>query len=130
MSTLLTSVALARPAVPGDRSDRATDTAARMAEHAGQTVAAAKLSVGEQSARAHGGPRVSDPAHRTGMDPMSVCLAVLGAALLALVLLLTAAALRRRLAARPAARALLRDLWPLPPPPRHKSLARLSVLRV
>ncbi|PAU47838.1 hypothetical protein CK936_16525 [Streptomyces albireticuli] len=102
-----------------------------MAGQAGQAVTAAKLSAGEQSARAHGGPRVSDPAHRTGMDPMSVCLAVLGAALLALVLLLTAAALRRRLAARPAAaRALLRDLWPLPPPPRHKSLARLSVLRV
>ncbi|MGK5549061.1 DUF6153 family protein [Streptomyces sp. URMC 127] len=77
------------------------------------------------------GPTADDPLSSPGMDPMSVCLAVLGAALLALVLLLVTAALRRRAAAPAAARALLlRALWPIPPPPRHKSLARLSVLRV
>ncbi|RLV08427.1 hypothetical protein CTZ27_06385 [Streptomyces griseocarneus] len=66
----------------------------------------------------------------TGMDPMSVCLAVLGAGLLTIVLLLVAAALRRPETARGPAPALLRTLWPIPPPPRHKALARLSVLRV
>ncbi|MBB5118673.1 hypothetical protein [Streptomyces eurocidicus] len=148
-------VALARPtvpghhsAVPGDRPDRTTDAAARMDEQAGQAAAVAKLSAvaegrgpgrsagngkvvrtGEQSARTHGGAHASDPAHHTGMDPMSVCLAVLGAALL--TLLLTTAALRRRRTVLPVtARALLRALWPVPPPPRHKALARLSVLRV
>lgn len=66
-----------------------------------------------------------------GMDPMSVCLAVLGAALLALALLLGAAALRRTAAVPAAVRArLLLTLRPIPPPPRHKALARLSVLRV
>lgn len=76
-------------------------------------------------------PIADDPLTAPGMDPMSVCLAVLGAALLALVLLLVTAALRRPAAAVPAVRArLLRVLWPIPPPPRHKSLARLSVLRV
>ncbi|MGK5730682.1 hypothetical protein [Streptomyces sp. URMC 124] len=54
-----------------------------------------------------------------------------GGALPALVLLLVTAALRRPAAAPAALRArLLRALWPIPPPPRHKSLARLSVLRV
>ncbi|WP_367137208.1 MULTISPECIES: DUF6153 family protein [Streptomyces] len=77
------------------------------------------------------GPTAHDPLSAPGMDPMSVCLAVLGAALLALVLLLVTAALRRPAAALAGARArLLRPLWPIPPPPRHKSLARLSVLRV
>ncbi|GGX72627.1 DUF6153 family protein [Streptomyces hiroshimensis] len=76
-------------------------------------------------------PVADDPLTAPGMDPMSVCLAVLGAALLALVLLLVTAALRRPAAAVAAVRArLLRALWPIPPPPRHKSLARLSVLRV
>ncbi|MEV5377690.1 DUF6153 family protein [Streptomyces nondiastaticus] len=76
-------------------------------------------------------PVADDPLTAPGMDPMSVCLAVLGAALLTLVLLLVTAALGRPAAALASARArLLRPLWPIPPPPRHKSLARLSVLRV
>ncbi|MFF5130038.1 hypothetical protein ACFY41_24265 [Streptomyces syringium] len=72
----------------------------------------------------------SDPPPHSGMDPMSVCLAVLAAGW-AVALLLGLAAFRRRSgAAAPAARArLLRTLWPIPPP-RHKALARLSVLRV
>ncbi|GAA0362696.1 DUF6153 family protein [Streptomyces blastmyceticus] len=66
-----------------------------------------------------------------GMDPMSVCLAVLGSALLALVSLLGVAALRRLAPALAVVRArLLAVLRPIPPPPRHKALARLSVLRV
>ncbi|MBP2402526.1 hypothetical protein [Streptomyces syringium] len=74
-------------------------------------------------------PRTDAPPH-SGMDPMSVCLAVLAAGW-AVALLLGLAAFRRRSgAAAPAARALLlRTLWPIPPP-RHKALARLSVLRV
>ncbi|MEU2870418.1 hypothetical protein ABZ769_14610 [Streptomyces olivoreticuli] len=64
---------------------------------------------------------------RHGMDPMSVCLAVLGAALLL--------AVARRGRTVPAVdkvrtRLLRVGLWPIPPPPRHKALARLSVLRV
>ncbi len=64
---------------------------------------------------------------RHGMDPMSVCLAVLGAALL-----LAVAGRGRTVPAVATVRARLRcmGLWPIPPPPRHKALARLSVLRV
>lgn len=67
-----------------------------------------------------------------GMDPGSVCLAVLSVWTLAL---LTAAGLlagRRAAGDRAAATVrLLRALWPIPSPlPRHKRLARLSVLRV
>lgn len=68
-----------------------------------------------------------------GMDPMSVCLAVLG--VWTAVTLLGAAvvfALRARphdlLAPRRAR--ILRALWPLPPPSTSTRLARLSVLRI
>ncbi|MEU2856410.1 hypothetical protein ACFZB6_00185 [Streptomyces syringium] len=74
-------------------------------------------------------PRTDPPPH-SGMDPMSVCLAVLAAGWAVALLLGLAAFLRRSGAAAPATRArLLRTLWPIPPP-RHKALARLSVLRV
>ncbi|MEU5187915.1 DUF6153 family protein [Streptomyces klenkii] len=99
--------------------------------HKAGTHAAAGMHAQAHSAPPTPGPTADDPLTAPGMDPMSVCLAVLGAALLALVLLLVTAALRRPAAALAAARArLLRPLWPIPPPPRHKSLARLSVLRV
>lgn len=64
-----------------------------------------------------------------GMDPLSVCLAVLGA--FTLVLLLKAGLLRPRPDAgrAPALRRLLDALRPNPPPPRTL-LARLSVLRI
>ncbi|MFD7665937.1 hypothetical protein [Streptomyces sp. NPDC059788] len=65
------------------------------------------------------------------MNPGAVCLAVLS--LCVLVLVRAGRLLGRRAAGLLAAvRArLLRDLWPVPPPvPRHKHLARLSVLRV
>jgi hypothetical protein len=77
------------------------------------------------------GTAVSSPDGTShGMDPMSVCLAVLGAwgvALLGawLVLCRTAAPDLARLVRG----ALLRALWPQPPPPRTV-LARLSVLRI
>ncbi|MEW2525965.1 hypothetical protein [Streptomyces sp. NPDC047071] len=68
------------------------------------------------------------PSHDTGMDPMSVCLAVLGGALVL--------ALFGTVAARPPAAApvllpagLRAAPWPEPPPPRAL-LARLSVLRI
>ncbi|MEV4502823.1 DUF6153 family protein [Streptomyces klenkii] len=98
---------------------------------AGMHAAAAGMHAQARTAPAAPGPTADDPLTAPGMDPMSFCVAVLGAAFLALVLLLVTAALRRPAAALAAARArLLRPLWPIPPPPRHKSLARLSVLRV
>ncbi|ARX83053.1 hypothetical protein SMD44_02467 [Streptomyces alboflavus] len=78
------------------------------------------------------GPAAGDPTggHDSGMDPLSVCLAVLGAAL---SLALLHAAVRHRPWAAPAhvpglAR-LLDGLRPNPPPPRAL-LTRLAVLRV
>ncbi|MFD9886858.1 hypothetical protein ACFWZT_35975 [Streptomyces alboflavus] len=78
------------------------------------------------------GPAAGDPTggHDSGMDPLSVCLAVLGAAL---TLALLHAAVRHRPWAAPAhvpglAR-LLDALRPNPPPPRAL-LTRLAVLRV
>ncbi|MFF1697133.1 hypothetical protein ACFVXC_26580 [Streptomyces sp. NPDC058257] len=71
----------------------------------------------------------SAPAGMGGMDPLSVCLAVLAA--LTLVLLLKAGLLRPggfTAPARPLAR-LLDGLRPNPPPPRIL-LSRLSVLRI
>lgn len=67
------------------------------------------------------------------MDPGSVCRAVLSVWALALLVLLGAGTLTgcRTSGLLAALRArLLRGLWPIPPPPRHKLLARLSVLRV
>ncbi|MFD8998209.1 hypothetical protein [Streptomyces abikoensis] len=72
-----------------------------------------------------------------GMDPLSVCLAVLGTgSATAFLLALALAAFLRFFRDRPdtgpvATRAWFsRALWPVPPPPRQKALARLSVLRV
>ncbi|MCC3768616.1 DUF6153 family protein [Streptomyces sp. UNOC14_S4] len=80
---------------------------------------------------AHSTTHSSPHGQNTGMDPMSVCLAVLGAGLLTIVLLLVTAALHRPGIALGTLRArLLRALRPIPPPPRHKALAQLSVLRV
>ncbi|WP_051856627.1 hypothetical protein [Streptomyces sp. NRRL B-1347] len=68
------------------------------------------------------------PSHDTGMDPMSVCLAVLGGALV--LALFGAAAARPPVAAPVRLPAGLRAApWPDPPPPRAL-LARLSVLRI
>lgn len=65
-----------------------------------------------------------------GMDPMSVCLAVLGAGWTAALLLSLAALGHPAGALFASVRAwCARALWPRPPP-RHKALARLSVLRV
>ncbi|MCI3930288.1 hypothetical protein [Streptomyces sp. AN091965] len=68
------------------------------------------------------------PSHGTGMDPMSVCLAVLGGALV--LALFGAVAARPPVAAPVLLPAGLRAApWPEPPPPRAL-LARLSVLRI
>ncbi|GAA2714213.1 MULTISPECIES: hypothetical protein [Streptomyces] len=65
------------------------------------------------------------------MDPSSVCLAVLAAGWTLAALLALAGLCHRGAGPAPAARPWFsRALWPHPPPPRHKSLARLSVLRV
>lgn len=72
-----------------------------------------------------------------GMDPLSVCLAVLDTGSATTFLLsLASAVFLRFFRDRPgtgpvATRAWFsRALWPVPPPPRQKALARLSVLRV
>ncbi|PWI43283.1 hypothetical protein [Streptomyces sp. ICBB 8177] len=81
---------------------------------------------GRSADAAHGGGSRSVPA----MDPMDVCLAVLGSWAVALLLLLGVAALRRPgdPAAAPARR-LGRVRWPQPPPP-STALVRQSVLRI
>ncbi|MFF4607246.1 hypothetical protein ACFY12_31490 [Streptomyces sp. NPDC001339] len=81
-------------------------------------------------------PRADQDAHRAhhpaplgGMDPMSVCLAVLGAA--TLVLLFWGVLARRPTDAPATVLARLpHALRPIPPPPRGTLLAQLSVLRV
>ncbi|KAB7849304.1 hypothetical protein [Streptomyces mobaraensis] len=77
-------------------------------------------------------PPAPSPHHSPSLDPSSVCLAVLVGAGWAVVLLLALAVLRRPVAVGGAvARALaVVTLRPVPPPPRRKALARLSVLRV
>ncbi|POX40584.1 hypothetical protein C3486_13165 [Streptomyces sp. Ru73] len=79
----------------------------------------------------HAGGHASAPGPH-GMDPGSVCLAVLSVG--ALALLAAGGLLVRRRSAELSAAAparLLRALWPNPPPlPRHRRLARLAVLRV
>ncbi|WP_367430873.1 hypothetical protein [Streptomyces celluloflavus] len=77
---------------------------------------------------------VSDaPGGDGAMDPGTVCRAVLSVWATALLVLLGVGLLlgQARTGVSAALRArLLRGLRPLPPPPRHKLLARLSVLRV
>ncbi|MFE7114877.1 hypothetical protein ACFU99_05565 [Streptomyces sp. NPDC057654] len=96
--------------------------------------------VAGDSAGGHGNPHMvmdsptaapaAVPAH-SGMDPMSVCLAVLGVWIVGLLVGLAARDRRALGAAVAAPRSRLPGaLWPIPPPPRHKALARLSVLRV
>lgn len=77
-------------------------------------------------------PPAPSPHRSPSLDPSSVCLAVLVGAGWAVVLLLALAVLRRPVAVGGAvARALaVVTLRPIPPPPRRKALARLSVLRV
>ncbi|GHF32515.1 hypothetical protein GCM10010218_11950 [Streptomyces mashuensis] len=111
-------------------TDRATVAMGAMAGHADGHAA------GHGAPAAHDGPRAVSPAHG-GMDPMSVCLAVLGTGWATVLLLLAALAalvLLRTTAGRgsaPRGRAWFsRAQWCRPPPPRHKALARLSVLRV
>ncbi|KOG59002.1 hypothetical protein ADK76_16640 [Streptomyces griseoflavus] len=106
--------------MPGPHQEHAArEHAAR--QHADQEHTAQHLTVRASS--------IADDDH--AMNPGAVCLAVLS--LWVLVLVRTGRLLGRRAADLLAAvRArLLRGLRPLPPPvPRHKHLARLSVLRV
>ncbi|MFI6488330.1 hypothetical protein [Streptomyces sp. NPDC050564] len=84
---------------------------------------------GRAQEHAAGASMTADMPPMNGMDPLSVCLAVLGGATL---LLLLAAALGTPWASgatQPARAGLLRALWPHPPPQRTL-LSRLSVLRI
>ncbi|MEU6119180.1 hypothetical protein ABZ840_32150 [Streptomyces sp. NPDC047117] len=80
----------------------------------------------------HDGHRHAAAPGPHGMDPGSVCLAVLSVWSLALLAAAGLLVRRRRPGLSAAALArLLRALWPIPPPlPRQKRLARLAVLRV
>ncbi|MFF8282732.1 hypothetical protein ACF06W_08365 [Streptomyces albus] len=76
----------------------------------------------------HGGQH-----HGTGMDPTSVCLAVLGVWSAAALLGAFVALILRRRAPHPWAPRRPRTwrvLWPLPPPSTASRLAQLSVLRI
>lgn len=64
-----------------------------------------------------------------GMDPSSVCLAVLGAFTLVLLLAAALGGGRPVCPGAPSPTRLLHALWPNPPPPRLL-LTRLSVLRI
>lgn len=109
---------------------------ARGAGHARVDVGHAETQTAQALALARGNdgdtaaaPRTPTP-HDSGMDPLSLCLAVLGAAL---TLALLQAAVRHGLRGTPVhphrrARALI-TLRPNPPPPRNL-LTHLSVLRV
>lgn len=83
------------------------------------------------SAATASSPTASSPNSSShGMDPMSVCLAVLGAWGIALLGAWLVVCRAKALdLARVVRGALLRALWPQPPPPRTV-LARLSVLRI
>ncbi|MFD6890482.1 hypothetical protein [Streptomyces sp. NPDC059957] len=105
----------AAPAAPSDMAD-SSDMAAAAATAAVSTTAVSTATIGA--------PR---PQH-TGMDPMSVCLAVLGALTL-LVLGAGLAGPRRTAPLGGAARAPGRSGGPDPPPPREL-LTLLTVLRV
>ncbi|MFI8928159.1 hypothetical protein ACIG3E_10855 [Streptomyces sp. NPDC053474] len=102
-------------------------TAGQATPHPG----AAPLAASHAVAAAGVGPEAAppgSPSHDTGMDPMSVCLAVLGGAL---VLALFGAGVARPPVAVPGPlpAGLRAAPWPEPPPPRAL-LARLSVLRI
>ncbi|MEV6651138.1 hypothetical protein [Streptomyces sp. NPDC051219] len=98
-------------------------TAPHTALHAAVESAAGRTAPG-QTAAGRAGPELPG----TDMDPMSVCLAVLGALTL---FVLAAGPLRAGpVGALPSVPdQLLRALWP-DPPPRKAVLARLSVLRI
>lgn len=101
------------------------------AEHGGgHAVAMAPPHSAHAPAAEPAAPHAHDPVHG-GMDPMSVCLAILGTGWAAALLLSLALFLRGRSTTAAAVRTWFAPaLWPIPPPPRRKALARLSVLRV
>ncbi|MEV6393817.1 hypothetical protein AB0M39_03380 [Streptomyces sp. NPDC051907] len=85
--------------------------------------------VSTQTPRQHADADAQPPATPTGMDPSSVCLAVLGAWGVALLAARLSARHRAGLRIAALGGLLLRALWPSPPPPRTV-LATLSVLRI
>ncbi|KPI22124.1 hypothetical protein OV450_7492 [Actinobacteria bacterium OV450] len=124
---------------PGSAADRAPGYAAGgapgpVADHApGYTAGGAPAPGADRAPQGHvgaggRGPAVQAPPHGTGMDPMSVCLAVLGG--FTLLVLGAGPAVRRDAAPLGgAARAPGRSGGPDPPSPREL-LTRLAVLRV
>ncbi|NEB39189.1 DUF6153 family protein [Streptomyces sp. SID14515] len=109
---------------PAEHSDASSPATATATEHMVPTAPVA----GSSHPTAHGSPGSDAP--MTGMDPLSVCLAVLGVWGLALVgaWLLGLRADRRPLGT-PVGAGLLRVARPNPPPP-ISVLASVSVLRI
>ncbi|GAU65711.1 Syd protein [Streptomyces sp. NBRC 110611] len=110
-------------------ADGGLGTAASAPAHHAAAASVTDVSVTDAPRADGDAPRAHHPAPLGGMDPMSVCLAVLGAATLAL---LFCGVLARRPADVPATvlARLPHALRPIPPPPRGTLLAQLSVLRV
>ncbi|MGW7070072.1 hypothetical protein ACWGII_25410 [Streptomyces sp. NPDC054855] len=116
------------PGHPGDPS-HPTGPEQAAGQHATSAGHPAPPGIAQVTGHARVATAVDVPAGTGGMDPLSVCLAVLAA--LTLVLLLKAGLLRPGgfvVPVRPLAR-LLDGLRPRPPPPRIL-LAHLSVLRI
>ncbi|MEV5506905.1 hypothetical protein [Streptomyces orinoci] len=115
----------ARPTASGELSGPAARNAALVAEPPGRPgglAAQPRPSTGRV-------PELSAPLPG-GMDPMSVCVAVLGGGWAALLMVLLGAAPAVWATAVPPRLPAVFAAWPQPPPARQKALARLSVLRV
>ncbi|MER5442945.1 DUF6153 family protein [Streptomyces sp. NPDC002790] len=121
----------------GHAADHTSGHTADAAPMSVSTSMSMSMSMPMPAASAHAAPHHAPAVHEHapdspghgGMDPLNVCLAVLGSLTL---LLLTAAVLRPLLTAvapRPHARGLAFAQRPNPPPPR-RLLSRLSVLRI
>ncbi|MDT0452091.1 DUF6153 family protein [Streptomyces hesseae] len=121
-----------RDHAPGATADAVAGAHAMTAGHAQAVAPAMPDATPDAMPGTHASASTAHRGGHGGMDPLSVCLAVLGAGWAAAFFLSLVAFFRDRPRTGPvAARAWFsRALWPIPPPPRRKALARLSVLRV
>ncbi|MCP3817535.1 DUF6153 family protein [Streptomyces sp. A3M-1-3] len=109
---------------PQGPAEHTVSAAAPPEHHTGHTSHQTAASADGQTGAGYAGPALPG----MDMDPMAVCLAVLGA--FTLVVLATGLLRTRPAGAHPVGRdPLLRAMWPHPPP-RKTVLATLSVLRI